>query len=549
MIRLWRKLGSPARGMLAAALGLSALAGISGVVLLGLSGWFLTASAIAGLGGAGFAFNHLNPSAGVRAAAFARVASRYGEQVLGHDAILRLSAALRPSLFERGARGGRGISPMASSDLSALVDDVDAAEGGFLRIIAPSAAIGAGAAVAVGFAFAADLVVGCLALVALGVFIYWLPARAAAQARRSAEGLAESAADMRGRVSRLVENAAELDVIGALPEVCRDTAEQMAAHQSASDRVERPFRGLGALGMLAGAALALFLFSRADAGGVAMATGAGLALIAAFEAAGAMVKVFDAAPRARAAASRLEMRIDAAPCPPEPDLANATPLESALPIVAHALEVAAADSAPGVRVPDFEIRAGDLIEIVGASGSGKTTLAETLMRLQPLRGGTLSYAGVSFDAVRTSSVLARIAISPQFPAFLGGTLRSQMQIALPDASDDAIFQALETAHIADVVRSKPLGLDTPVDSDGAGFSGGELRRIGLARALLAAPEVLVLDEPFAGLQAALAETLAASLSDWAKTGARAIVVLQHQPGEQDWPGLVRQTVRLPAAAG
>ncbi len=128
MIKLWIRLGKPGQTQFASALGLAALSGASAVFLLGLSGWFLTAAALAGLAGTGLIFNHLFPSAGVRAAAFSRVLSRYGEQLVGHDATLKLSATLRPQLFSAGALSMRGLTPLASADLSLLLDDVEAAE-------------------------------------------------------------------------------------------------------------------------------------------------------------------------------------------------------------------------------------------------------------------------------------------------------------------------------------------------------------------------------------------------------------------------------------
>ena len=168
MIKIWERLGAPAKAAFGWSIALSALAAVSGVVLIGLSGWFLTASALAGFAGAGMAFNHLYPSAGVRLAAFARVSARYGEQIVGHDAILRLSSALRPNLFERGARARRGMGAMASGELSALVDDVEAVEGGFLRIVLPALAIAASAILAVCLAFMADVTTGVSALAEIG---------------------------------------------------------------------------------------------------------------------------------------------------------------------------------------------------------------------------------------------------------------------------------------------------------------------------------------------------------------------------------------------
>ena len=110
MIRLWTRLGRPYAGRILLAGGLAAGGGLMAALLLGVSGWFLTASALAGASGAGLAFNHLYPSATVRGTAMGRILSRYAEQLVGHDATLRLSARLRRRLFEATARSRTGLA-------------------------------------------------------------------------------------------------------------------------------------------------------------------------------------------------------------------------------------------------------------------------------------------------------------------------------------------------------------------------------------------------------------------------------------------------------
>ena len=176
MLKLWKLLGRPAKVRFGLALLLSALAGASSIALLGLSGWFLTAAAIAGSAGAGYVFNHLYPSAGVRGAAFSRVLTRYGEQLIGHDATLSLSAQLRPRLFAAGAATQRGFTSMPARELSSLIDDVDAAEAGFLRVYSPAAAVIASIAVALGFVFASDWISGLLTLAAFLCAAWIFPA-------------------------------------------------------------------------------------------------------------------------------------------------------------------------------------------------------------------------------------------------------------------------------------------------------------------------------------------------------------------------------------
>lgn len=546
MIGLWRDLGAPARLRFALALALSALAGLAGIVLLGLSGWFLTAAALAGMAGTGHAFNHLYPAAGVRAAAFTRVVARYGEQLVGHDATLSLSARLRPQLFAAGARSGRGVTGLPAGELSALIDDVDAAEAGFLRVVSPAAALAASIAVALGFTFAADPLTGLIALFGFGLSAGLLPWRAARAARRAACDLADELEAGRARIAHLVENATELDIIGALPREATNAADQLRRQQAALQHMERPFRGLAALSGALGAGLALMVLYRVSPheGGLALAAGAALALIAAFEASAAGVQLLDAAPRAGAAAARLRQRLHAPPPRDEPPLEARVPLDDLFPIVAERLLARPAPDGPAIGPVDILIAPSELVLLTGPSGSGKTTLAETLMGLHPHTGGTLSYGGLPAGRLRRAQLLERIAISPQFPAFLDGTLRAQMHLAKPGAQDAAIREALAAACIDSVVKAAPAGLDTVFHDGTGGFSGGELRRLGLARALLADPQLLILDEPFAGLDAPLADRLAERLAAWARTGRRSILLIQHAPCPRPWLGLARREIAL-----
>lgn len=537
MIELWKALGQPARTQFAIALLLSALSGAAGVSLLGLSGWFLTAAALAGLSGAGYIFNHLYPSAGVRFAAFARVLTRYGEQLVGHDATLSLSARLRPAIFASSAHARRGFSSLSGGELSAMVDDVDAAERGFLRVLSPAAAVLASLLVALGFTLAADPWIALLAVAAAILFGAVLPLQAVRRSHRAADAHAGQTELVRRQVARLVENAVELDIAGALASETDRTRGLLQAHLEAGDRIEQPFRWLAAFGSTVGLTLALLLLWRASTASLdlPLAVGAGLALIAAFDAASTMVKVFDAAPRARLAADRLRTRLTTEDAPWDVPAETAAPLPGVFPLIATDLTAQAAPEAAQIGPVSFTLDAGQVLELIGPSGVGKTTLAETLMRLHPLTGGRVTYAGHAAGTVRIASVLEHIALSPQLPAFLPGSLADQLRLAAPQASDAELWDALDLAQAGDFVRATPDGLNTLFSNGEAPFSGGELRRIGLARALLAEPQILILDEPFAGLDTALQQTLADALAGWLKATPRALILLGHKPA--DMPAL------------
>ena len=546
MSSLLRQLDSAARFRFGLALLLSAVAGASGIALLGLSGWFLTASALAGVAGAGHSFNHLYPSAGVRGFAFTRVISRYAEQLVGHDATLRFSSRLRASLFGASARSHRGFTPLNSGALSALVDDVDTVESGFLRVLSPAAAVAASVLVALGFVVAADPLLALVTFVLAGIAGFILPRQASHAARQATEQYTQSTEQRRARIANLVENAVELDVYGALPTQCEKAADELTTHQRELDNIERPFRRLHAINTALGGVLVFLLLYRngASEAGLAITAGASLALLAAFDGIGSMAKVLDAAPRARASAGRLSTLMEAPAAVPNPSVDDAKLLETPLPIIAENLIIRASPEAPAIGPLDFTISPGQVTLLTGPSGSGKTTLMETLLRLHPLESGELTYGGVTTAETRTAAVLAHLAVSPQFEAYLPGTVRDQFRLADPEVSDDRIWEALAVAGLDDVIRSRGGDLDHRLREGDPGLSGGEMRRLSLARALVTLASVLILDEPFAGLEPALAGAIARRLADWTAAGDRSLIIALHENVETDWAPLDIQTIDL-----
>lgn len=533
MIKLWRTLGRPAGGALVLALLLSALAAVFGIVLLGLSGWFLTAAAVAGAGGAITSFNHLLPSTGVRAFAVARVASRYAEQLVGHEATLSISASLRPRLFERMARTQQGVAALPAGELAAITDDVSAAEGGFLRVISPALAVGAGLLVAVGWAAAVDPLAAGVVLLAFIAGCGVLPLMLLRRSRRAAGALAEQQAKLRSDVAGVVENAIELEIAGVLGETLARANTQMRQTAEKLDRLQRPFQTAGAAISLAGGFVALMLIGWAISAGLdgAVAAGAALASLAAFEAASASARILDASARARASTDRLLQRIG-----PDPSAAKgADAVQAVLPLMLADVRVSVGSVTIGPM--SLACAAGDIVELSGRSGSGKSTLLETIAALRRPASGSLLYGGADAQNVRPVSVLAHVALAPQFPAFLPGRLREQVAYGRPDASDVDIAAALEIAGMTHAVAGRE-------EADANAFSGGERRRLGIARALATGAQLLLLDEPFAGLEEDLADALRAKLARWVNEGERAIIFTSHRKGP-DWNGTVLRRVAWP----
>lgn len=426
---------------------------------------------------------------------------------------------------------------MASADLTALVDDMDAAEGAFLKVVLPGIGVISGFVVALGLALASDVVLFVLAVLAAALAAGALPFLAVQAAQRRAAVLSLQADAARGDVARLIENATELDVYGALRRYAGEAEATLAHWQKESEALERPFRGLSAILSAVGVGMGVLALWRAAVtqGDLPMAAGAALALMAAFEAASAMLKVMEAAPKAKAASDRLADRLEGGTAAWDAAPETAQAIDSVFPLEVRGLTVSAAPGAPQTPVVSFRIEAGSVTQLTGSSGVGKSTLAEALMRLHPVAPDMLSYGGVDACGVRIASVLERISMSPQMPAFLPGTVAEQLRLAKPEASEAEMRAALEAALADEFVFARAEGLESLIGEGGAGFSGGELRRLGLARALLADPDLLILDEPFAGLDKALADRLAARLSDWLAGGQRAILILQHKADGRGWP--------------
>lgn len=488
-----------------------ALVSAGAIALLGLSGWFITAAALAGAAGpaAVQVFNYLVPSATIRFLAIVRTASRYGERVTGHEAALKALAALRPQLFEGLARGPatRALSLAGGEASARLVQDVDAVQDRFVRLSAPWSA-GAGLAAGVGLAALAGwraalaVALAAVAGVLLGVV---LSRRLAEPAGRR---LQEAMGAFKTDFAALAAAAPELQAYGMKDWAVDRLARQGGAVEAAAEALARAGGWLMAAQTLAMAVGVASAALAAGAASPALTALAMLAAVATVESAGNLLNALRQNGAVAVAVQRLGELLEDAPAAETP--ASATP----------SLHLTAADVrlAPSQR-----------LAVVGRSGAGKTTLVERMMHLRDPLPGEIRFGEVDAAALAPASVRPLFAYAPQQAVLMAGTARENLRLASPSADDEQLWAALEDAGLADRIRAASGGLDVALGENGARLSGGERRRLGLARAYLRPTPWLVLDEPTEGLDPATEALVLDRLAQRLQRTGQGLILISHRP--------------------
>jgi ATP-binding cassette subfamily C protein CydC len=492
---------------LAAAAG--AVASLSAVALLGLSGWFLASAALAGAAGvvAAQGFNYLIPSAAIRLLAILRTAGRYGERLLGHQAALEGMAALRARLFaRRAAIDTRADSDDAGAASAALLDDIAALEDIVIRRPAAFAGL-AGAALSValvalaGWKAAAAL---ALALAALPVLLRYLTLHLTA--KPSAQ-LADAVVALRKAMTEFAAVRAEIAAYGLAPRIMEALAPLEAAHDSAKTQLAKAEAMVAAVQTLYTAAVVAMVFALSD--------GAAPIIALAVLASGAGVEATGGLTRNALRKAGIER-----------SLARLAEL-SRSPEVAAPYEVRPTPSAP-LMLGATAIAPGERVAISGISGSGKTRLIEALAGLRPAVH-LLRVAGVPVAQLSADDLRRQFALAPQDPALLVGTVADNLRIAAPGIDADMMLAALRIVALEARIAAAPDGLNTWLSSDGGFLSGGERKRLALARALLARRPWLLLDEPTEGLDSGTEQAVIDNLDAWLDQTGTGLVMVSHRP--------------------
>ena len=532
LLRLWRLLAAQRRWMLGGA-AVALLALLANVGLLAVSGAFIASMALAGA--AHVAIDYFTPAAMIRGLAIARTGGRYVERLLTHEATFRVLARLRVWLYQ-------AIEPLAparldllrSADLlSRLQADIDTLNQVYLRLLLPAgvagvALLGMLGAMSLVSAGAALLTAGWLLLAGIGV-PWWAWRRARAPSREALllrNTLRIDAADA-------LAGALELRVYGAeqawLQRVDDGSAALLMQQRRLSDLAGLSGAALGLFANLAVASVLALVLPAVAAASLPPQDLPMLALFAlgAFEAVAPLPLASQMLGEMLAAARRVFELADTPPALAEPLAASPSPDGGAVSI--RGLRMRYGEQGPWVLDGlDLELRAGTRLALVGASGAGKSSLLQVLTRLRDFQQGSVRVAGHDLRDYRGDDARALYAVVAQDEYLFHGSVLDNLLLARPQATPQQVEAACRAARLHEVVEALPAGYLTQLGESGSLLSGGQARRLGIARALLKDAPILLLDEPAEALDARTERALYEALAD-AMHG-RTVLLITHRLG-------------------
>ncbi|HIF9335628.1 TPA: heme ABC transporter ATP-binding protein/permease CydC [Photobacterium damselae] len=503
---------------------------LAAISLLTLSGWFIAASAVAGLTIARETFNYMLPGAGVRGFSMARTAGRWGERVVSHNATFKLLADLRIFFFRKLTPliPGRQTNLRDADLLNRLVADVDAMDHVYLRLVSP-------------------LIVGVLSLVAVTVFLSWfdltigltlgaillalmllLPVIFYRLGKRNGEALTYSKANYRITLLDWIQGQAELLLFNA-EERYRVQAESEQQSLLTAQRKMANLTGVAnAILMTAtGWTLVLITWIAADGVGgnppdpfVAMVA---FATMASFELMMPVAGAFQYLGQTLTSARRLNEIIEAKPDTPFDPNGYQAKAQGNITIENISYTYYGSEQ-PVLKQVNLSLKQGEKLAILGRTGCGKSTLLQLLTRNWDPQQGQIFLDGIPLPQWQEGALRNAMTVVSQRVDVFNGSLRENLLLAKPQASDAECVQALEQVGLTTLLDGQ--GLDTWLGEGGRQISGGERRRLGIARALLHDAPILLMDEPTEGLDRRTEQQILEVLLEHAKD--KTVIFITHR---------------------
>lgn len=482
--------------------------------LLALSGWFITATALAGLTVVtAQTFDFFSPGAGVRGFSIGRTAARYFERLVSHDATFKLLAWLRSWFFEK-------LLPLSMTQLkryrkaellNRLVADVDALDQLYLRLFSPViAAVLVVILLSLGLSFFSP-VLGRGAILLMGVWLIVLPLMFYRLGYKSGRQQGKLMGELRQKVLDYLQGMAESRIYGSEVRM-RERTEATEQHLHHTQKKMSRLEGLGGALMLAGAGISAVIMLYLAAGEYQQGVISGpvmvmsvFAVLAAFEALMPLPGAFQFLGNTQLAASRLtEILEEEAIEFGDKTLPDAFKGQITFLDVCFQYPAAAVSKAEGPMILDgisLDIPAGQHLALLGKTGCGKSTLIRILTRQLTGFEGRIEVGGIAINDYSEASLYQLLTVIPQQTHVFSSTLRQNLKMARPEAQDSELLETVKAVGLDRLAAAEGDHnlLDLWLGQGGVALSGGEQRRLAIARALLKKGEVLIMDEASEGL--------------------------------------------------
>ncbi|WP_216081633.1 cysteine/glutathione ABC transporter ATP-binding protein/permease CydC [Citrobacter sp. MGH 55] len=478
---------------------------LASIGLLTLSGWFLSASAVAGFAGI-YSFNYMLPAAGVRGAAITRTAGRYFERLVSHDATFRVLQHLRIHTFSKLLPlSPAGLARYRQGELlNRIVADVDTLDHLYLRVISPL--VGAFVVimvVTIGLSVL-DVTLACTLGGVMLLTLFIMPPVFYRAGKSTGQNLTHLRGQYRQQLTSWLQGQAELTIFGASDRYrAQMEATELQWHEA--QRRQSELTALSQALMLLIGAIAILLMLWMAAGGVGdnAQPGALIALfvfcaLAAFEALAPVTGAFQHLGQVIASAMRITELTEQKPEVTFPTDVSDVPDQVTLTLrdVSFSYPEQAQKALDSLSL---QVNPGEHIAILGRTGCGKSTLLQLLTRAWDPQQGEILLNGCSIATLNEATLRKTISVVPQRVHLFSATLRDNLLLAAPDASDDQLADTLRRVGLEKLLDD--AGLNSWLGEGGRQLSGGELRRLAIARALLHDAPLMLLDEPTEGLDA------------------------------------------------
>ncbi|XLP07362.1 amino acid ABC transporter ATP-binding/permease protein [Alteromonas marina] len=507
---------------------------LSGVGLLALSGWLITATALAGIAiGAGLIvkLDMYMPGSGIRYFALSRTIGRYIERLYNHDTILRLIATYRVTIFNAlSHRPLHDVRQTSDSEwLSRLTSDLDALDSILIRYTIPTLATGLLLGVIsvflcfIWFEFSVVfLIASTLAWLLLILFSIRQTKTAASQAISHLNHTRETL------ISHL-KGAFVLNSQHLMSYHSQDTTQALSLFEQHHNNLQKRIARIQMItDSIFGIALVATLYASLWAVNHHVIEGPtaimlALLFVGVAELLQATPEQFSSWGKTDYASKRLST-LASESC--DNDSTDITAVSEVSCAVSNHPHIPASAS----RKISFNLNDSPPLFITGRSGSGKSTLAKLMFKLVPLDKSNASVMinNISVQNISSDSLYRHCAYLEQTSSLLSGSLYYNLTLGLESIEDSRVFDVLSLVELQTWADSLPEGLNTSLGEGGAKVSGGQARRICLARLLLRSPELIVLDEPFNGLDSAMAERIFMRILPWL-TARKSIVLLHEAP--------------------